>query len=116
MHKVLSKDALNLKVYKIASCADIAGNYFHHWINITCEKVAINGSNLKKLAPKNQIGESGGKRKKNYSANPELGRVRFWAESDHSFLSYLPLSDENFTLLNLNISEANWPISIKFYV
>ena len=27
--------------------------------------------------------------------------VRFWAESDHSFWSYLPLSDENFTLLNL---------------
>ena len=27
----------------------------------------------------------------------------FWAISDHSFWSYLPLSDENFTLLNLNI-------------
>ena len=25
-------------------------------------------------------------------------------------------SDENFTLLNLNISEANWPILIQFYV
>ena len=37
-------------------------------------------------------------------------------ESDHSFWSYLPLSDENFTLLNLNISEASWPILIKFYV
>ena len=28
----------------------------------------------------------------------------------------LPLSDENFTLLNLNISEASWPVLIKFYV
>ena len=52
MHKVLSKGALNLKVYKTASCAEIAENYFHHWINMTCEKVAINGPNLKKLAPK----------------------------------------------------------------
>ena len=30
MHKVLAKGALNLKVYKTASCAEIAGNYFHH--------------------------------------------------------------------------------------
>ena len=49
--------------------------------------------------------------------------VWFRAESDHSFrsrsdslLSYLPLNDENFTLSNLNISEASWPILIKFYV
>ena len=28
----------------------------------------------------------------------------------------LPLSDENFTHLNLNISEASWPIMIKLYV
>ena len=33
--------------------------------------------------------------------------------TDHSFWSYLPLSDEN---LNLNISEASWPILIKFYM
>ena len=64
MHKVLSKGALNLKVYKIASCAEIAGNCFHHWINMTCEKAAINGSK------QNQTGESGGERKKNPSANP----------------------------------------------
>ena len=31
---------------------------------MTCAKVAINGPNLKKLAQKNQIGESGGERKK----------------------------------------------------
>ena len=30
----------------------------------------------------------------------------FWAESDLSFWSYLTLNDENFTPLNLNISEA----------
>ena len=29
---------------------------------------------------------------------------------------YLSLNDENFILSNLNISEANWPILIKFYV
>ena len=39
---------------------------------MTCAKVAINGPNLKKLAQKkNQIGESGGERKKNPSANPD---------------------------------------------
>ena len=31
---------------------------------MTCEKVAINGPNLKKLAQKNQIGKSGDERKK----------------------------------------------------
>ena len=42
----------------------------------------------------------------------------FWAESDHSLWSYLPLNDENFTLSNLNILdefEASWPVLIKFY-
>ena len=29
---------------------------------------------------------------------------------------YLLLSDEHSALLNLNISEASWPILIKFYV
>ena len=50
------------------------------------------------------------------SKSLKLGRVRFWADSERSFWSYLPLSDENFALLNLNISEASWPILIKFYV
>ena len=31
-------------------------------------------------------------------------------------LELLALSDENFTLLNLYISEASWPFIIKFYV
>ena len=53
-----------LKVYKTTSCAEMAGNYFYHWINMTCEKVAKNGPNLKKLAQKNQIGENDGERKK----------------------------------------------------
>ena len=44
----------------------------------------------------------------------KLGGVLFWAESNHSFWSHLRLSDENFTLLNLNISEASWLILIKF--
>ena len=30
--------------------------------------------------------------------------------------THLPLNDETFTLSNLNISEARWPILIKFYV
>ena len=46
----------------------------------------------------------------------KLGRVQFCAESDHSFWSYLLLSDENFTPSNLNISEASWPVFINFYV
>ena len=40
-------------MYKTASCAEIAGNYLYHWINVTCEKVAKNGPDLKKLAQKN---------------------------------------------------------------
>ena len=51
-------------MYKTATCAEIAGNYLYHWINVTCEKVAKNGPDLKKLAQKNQIGECGGERKK----------------------------------------------------
>ena len=39
-------------MYKTASCAEIAGNYLHHWINVTCVKVVKNGPNLKKLAQK----------------------------------------------------------------
>ena len=31
---------VSLKVYKTALCAEIAGNYFHHLINVICEKVA----------------------------------------------------------------------------
>ena len=31
-------------------------------------------------------------------------------------LCFLPLNDKNFTLKKLNISEASWPILIKFYV
>ena len=37
-------------------------------------------------------------------------------EFDFGLQSYLPLNDENFPLSNLNISEASWPILIKFYV
>ena len=51
----------------------------------------------------------------NQDRQKKLGQVQFWAKSDHTFWSYLPLSDDNFTLLNLNISEASWPILIKFY-
>ena len=46
----------------------------------------------------------------------KLRRVWFWAGSDYSVWSYLPLNDKNFTLSNLTISEASWPILIKFYV
>ena len=38
-----------------------------------------------------------------------------YAGSDYSLWSYLPLNVENFTLSNFNISEAIWPILIKFY-
>ena len=52
----------------------------------------------------------------NQDRHKSLVEFDFGAESDHSFWSYLPLSDKNSTLLNLNISEASWPILIKFYV
>ena len=40
----------------------------------------------------------------------DLGQIR------PLILELLTLSDENFTLLYLNISEVSWPILIKFYV
>ena len=49
---------------------------------MTCEKVAINGPNLKKLAhKKNQTGESGDERKQNPSANP--GQMRSFESSEN---------------------------------
>ena len=41
---------------------------------MTCEKVAKNGPNLKKLAKKNQIGENDSER--NPSRNPEFIKFR----------------------------------------
>ena len=46
----------------------------------------------------------------------QVTRICIKAGTSHSFWSYLPLSDESFTLLNLNISEASWPTLIKFNV
>ena len=43
-------------------------------------------------------------------SNSSLGGIR------PLILELLALSDENFTLLNLYISEASWPFIIKFYV
>ena len=54
MLKVLSKSALNLQVYKTASCAEVARNYFHHWINMTCEFKEI-GTKNSKLAKEKEI-------------------------------------------------------------
>ena len=34
----------------MVSHAEIAENHFNHWINVTCEKVAKHGPDLKKLA------------------------------------------------------------------
>ena len=42
MHKILSEG-----VWNSLMCSD-----FHHQINMTCDKVAINGPSLKKLAQK----------------------------------------------------------------
>ena len=62
---------------------------------MTCGKVAKNNTNLKKLAQKNQIGKSGGERKKNPSANPDL--------SDSIYLNFFS---------SITIS----PIEAKFHV
>ena len=77
MHKVLSKGALNVKDYKIASCAEIAGYNFHQWINMTCEKVAINGPNLKKLAPKKSDWQKWWQKKTNPRVNPVHAFIPF---------------------------------------
>ena len=66
MHKVFSKGALNLKVYKTASCAETF---------ITCDKVAITGPNLKKLAQKKSNWRKWWQKKKKSSANP--GQILF---------------------------------------
>ena len=72
--KVLSKGALNLNVYKTASCAETCIIRL-----MTCDKVAINGPNSKKLAQKNQIGESGGERKKKILAQTLMESSYFYA-------------------------------------
>ena len=46
----------------------------------------------------------------------QIGPLTVELGSDYSLWSYLALNDENFTLSNLNISGASWPILIKFYV
>ena len=68
--KYLNLVHVSLKAYKTASCAEIAGNYLHHWINVTCEKVAKNGPDLKKLAQKKSNWRKCWRKKKNSSANP----------------------------------------------
>ena len=40
-------------MYKTASCAEIAGNYLYHWINVTCEKVAKKWPKFKEIGTKN---------------------------------------------------------------
>ena len=74
MHKVLSKGALNLKVYKTASCAET-----HRWINMTCNKAVISGPNLKKLAPKKSNWRKWWLKKKNPSVNPvnNIAQLKF---------------------------------------
>ena len=41
-------------------------------------------------------------------------KFNFGQNQTTHFWSYLPLSDENFTLSNLNISESSWSVLIKF--
>ena len=52
----------------------------------------------------------------NQDRHERLVEFDFVAESDHSFWSYLSLSDQRFTFMNLNISKASWLILIKFYL
>ena len=59
-------------MYKTAPCAEIVGNNLYHWINVTCEKVAKNGPNLKKLAQKISNWRMWWRKKKNPSANPDM--------------------------------------------
>ena len=52
----------------------------------------------------------------NQDRHKSMAEFDFGPNQTAHFGITLPLSDENFTLLNLNISEARWPILIKFYV
>ena len=67
------KSASSLKPYKTASCAEIAGNYFYSWINVTCEQVAKNGTNITKLVQEKSNWQKSlwWRKKKNRSAIPE---------------------------------------------
>ena len=54
---------------------------------MSCDKVVINGPDLKKMAQKkNQIGKSGGERKKNPSANPDFMFCRVPAQMINIYL------------------------------
>ena len=50
--KSFLKVHISLKVFTTASCTEISGSYFHHWINMTCEKCGEKIPNLKQLAQK----------------------------------------------------------------
>ena len=52
----------------------------------------------------------------NQDRHKSLDKFDFGPDQNTYFGVTCPLNDENFTLSNLNISEASWPILIKFYV
>ena len=66
-------DCISKTLWKpIKQPLEIAGNCFNHWINVTCEKVAKNGPDLKKLAPKKSIWQKWWRKKKRPSAKPVI--------------------------------------------
>ena len=52
----------------------------------------------------------------NQDRHKSSDEFNFGPGSDYSLWSYLPLNDENFTLSNLNISDASWPVLIKNFM
>ena len=52
----------------------------------------------------------------NQDRHKSLDEFDFGPDQATHLGGYLPLNDENFTLSNLNISEASWLILIKFYL
>ena len=51
----------------------------------------------------------------NQERHKSSNKFDFGPDQDYSLWSYLPLNDANFTLSNLNISEASQPILIKSF-
>ena len=60
---------LSLKAYKTASCAEIAGHYFNHWINVTCEN-GENWPSFKEICTKKIKLAKAVAKEKNPSMNP----------------------------------------------
>ena len=81
---------VSLKVYKTASCAEIAANYFNHWINVTCEKwsrfkeIGTQKIKLAKVVAKEKTSSPKGNDRSPESNLPRLNVVFSAIKANHS--------------------------------